>query len=235
MLTLAALFALISAFVLPVMAFDPFNLHAQLRPYIQPRALVTRDLVLSETPNQNVPTETIGYLGVPLQFSHSPSPTLAQAGKLGVPIQLTSATSATTVVQAGNVAKPVNQGTFSTSITLPTNKPTSTSAPSGVVGSPVSSSTANFFTEHTITTGLPNWAVLVVVVGASIIFLALVGLVVWQVIKYRKRRNRKAVDEEDVLDAYTKYWKTKRNSGGIIGQGNVISPMDEKFGRGSYI
>src|SRR5579862_414635 len=250
MLTLATVIAVSFAFLFPaVMGFNPFDLHAQIRPYIQPRALVTRDLVLPRSPNQAVPTETIGFLGIPLAVTQTPSPTLAQQGKVGAALQQTQTPGAslhatagvhgTTVVQAGKVAEPSGQVTFFTSIALPTNTAhattSSTATSTGVVGSPVSSS-SNFFTKHSITSGLPNWAVLLVIIGSSIIFLVLVGLIVWQVLKNRKgRKNMKDADEEDILETYTKYWKSKRNSGGIVGQESMFSPIDEKIGRRGYM
>jgi hypothetical protein len=45
----------------------------------------------------------------------------------------------------------------------------------------------------------------------------------------------KDIDEEDIIEAYTKYWKTKRDSGGIVGKAYISSPLDEKMGRRSYI
>jgi hypothetical protein len=63
----------------------------------------------------------------------------------------------------------------------------------------------------------------------------LVGMVVWRVRKHRANR-KNATDEEDALEFYSSYWKTKRNSNGIVGRGNIniSSPLDEKVGRSSY-
>ena len=253
MLTFATLLALMSALVLPIMASDPFGLHAQIRPYLQPRgiletrAIVPRDLqtptlVLSESPKASYPTQTIGILGEPLALSQAPSPTptLAAAGKVGEPINQQGGIAGTAIAQVGKVAEPISQeGTFSTAIKLPTNTASSvssTSTATGLVGSPIASS-SSFFTEHSIIPSLVNWAVLVIIIASSLVFITLVGLVIWRVRKYRNRKNQEDDDEEDIIVAYAKYWKTKqnRNSGGIVGRGNISSPFDEKMGRRSYI
>jgi hypothetical protein len=64
----------------------------------------------------------------------------------------------------------------------------------------------------------------------------LVGLAVLQLIKYRKgRKDERNTEEEDIFDTYKSYWKTKRDSGGILGQGSLFSPTDEKIGRRANI
>ena len=253
MLTFAALLAVMSALVLPIMASDPFGLHAQIRPYLQPRgiletrALEPRDLqtptlVLSQGPKANYPTATIGIVGEPLVLSQAPSPTptLAAAGKVGEPLHQQGEIVGTALAQAGKVGQPLSQdGAFSTAIELPTNTASSvssTSTAAGLVGSPVATS-SSFFTEHSIIPALVNWAVLVIIIASSLVFIALVGLVIWRVRKYRNGKNQQDDDEEDIIEAYAKYWKTKqkRNSGGIVGRGNISSPFDEKMGRRSYI
>jgi hypothetical protein len=252
MLTFAALLAVISALVLPIMASDPFGLHPQIRPYLQPRGILetrafeprdlqTPTLVLSQGPKANYPTATIGIVGEPLVLSQAPSPTptLAAAGKVGEPLQQGGIVG-TALAQAGKVGQPSSQdGAFSTAIELPTNTASavsSTSTAAGLVGSPIATS-SSFFTEHSIIPALVNWAVLVIIIASSLVFIALVGLVVWRVRKYRNGKNQQDDDEEDIIEAYAKYWKTKqkRDSGGIVGRGNISSPFDEKMGRGSYI
>lgn len=249
MLTFATLLALMSALVLPIMASDPFGLHAQIRPYLQPRgiletrAVLPRDrqtptLILSETPKTDYPTETIGIVGEPLVLSQSPSPTptLAAAGKVAEPTSQGGVVG-TVVAQVGKVAEPISQeNTFSTAIQLPTNTAQSVSTATGLVGSPIASS-SSFFTQHTIIPSLVNWAVLVIIIASSLVFITLVGLVIWRVRVYRNGKNQEDDDEEDIIEAYAKYWKTKqkRNSGGIVGRGNISSPFDEKMGRRSYI
>jgi hypothetical protein len=253
MLTFAAFLAVMSALVLPIVASDPFGLHAQIRPYLQPRgiletrALEPRDLqtptlVLSQDSKTNYPTATIGIVGEPLVLSQSPSPTptLAAAGKVGEPLHQQGAIVGTALAQAGKVGQPSSQeGAFSTAIELPTNTASAVSATStaaGLVGSPVATS-SSFFTEHSIIPALVNWAVLVIIIASSLVFITLVGLVIWRVRKYRNGKNQQDDDEEDIIEAYAKYWKTKqkRNSGGIVGRGNISSPFDEKMGRRSYI
>jgi len=59
-------------------------------------------------------------------------------------------------------------------------------------------------------------------------------VVIWRVCKYRASKKSKDVDEEDIFEAYSNYWKTKRNSGGIVDKGNILSVRDEKVGRSSY-
>jgi len=239
MLTFAALFAVTSAFVLPIMASDPVRVHA-LPPYMQPRGvLITRGietptLVLSQTPTKgDYPTITIGILGEPLVLSQSPSPT--PAGDAG---QQSDGVVGTALAQAGKVASPVSQdssNTFSTKINLPTNAPSSTTTSAGIVATPVSS-LSSFFTENSIISAIPNWASLIIVISFSLVFFAFVGFIVWRVRKHHAaKRHEKDIDEEDIIEAYTKYWKTKRNSGGIVGRGNISSPLDDKMGRGSYI
>jgi hypothetical protein len=252
MLTFAALLAVMSALILPIVASDPFGLHPQIRPYPQPRgiletrALEPRDvqtptLVLSQDPKANYPTATIGIVGEPLVLSQAPSPTptLAAAAKVGEPLQQQGGIIGTALAQAGKVAQLSSQdGAFSTAIELPTNTASaiSTSTAAALVGSPVATS-SSFFTEHSIIPALVNWAVLVIIIASSLVFIALVGLVIWRVRKYRNGKNQQDDDEEDIIEAYAKYWKTKqkRNSGGIVGRGNISSPFDEKMGRRSYI
>lgn len=235
MLTLATVFAITSAFVLPIMASDPIRVHKFPR-YIEPRGVLqTRDiaqtptLLLSQTPGK-YPVETIGIVGEPLALSQAPSPTptLAAAAKVNEPLQQTSG------VVGTSTSKDTN--TFSTEINLYTTNPTSTATSNGIVATPVSSS-SNFFTKHSLIPAIPNWAVLVIIISASLIFFTLIGLLIWRIKKYRMHnRNETDIDdEEDIIEAYTKYWKTKRNSGGIVGQGNISSPYDEKMGRRSYI
>src|SRR5579862_125261 len=242
MLTFLTTFAVMSAVVLPILASDPVRVHT-LPPYIEPRAILqTRDvqapatLVLSQTPSTNYPVETIGILGEPLVLSQSPSPTptLAAAAKVGEPLQQSA--TGTTITQAGKVGTSVSNesNTFSTEINLPTNIP-STTTTSGIVATPTSSS-SSFFTKHSIIPAIPNWAVLVIIISSSLIFFSLVGLVIWRVRKSRiAKRMEKDIDEEDIIEAYTKYWKTKRDSGGIVGKAYISSPLDEKMGRRSYI
>jgi hypothetical protein len=254
MWTFATLLALMSALVLPTVASDPFGLHAQIRPYLQPRgiletrALEPRDLqtptlVLSQDPKANYPTATIGIVGEPLVLSQAPTPTptLAAAGKVGEPLyEQQSGIVGTALAQVGKVGQQLSQeGTFSTAIEVPTNTAhpiSSTSPASGLVGSPIATS-SSFFTEHSIIPTLVNWAVLVIIVASSLVFITLVGLLIWRVRKYRNGKNQQDDDEEDIIEAYAKYWKTKqkRNSGGIVGRGNISSPFDEKMGRRSYI
>jgi hypothetical protein len=244
MLTLATVFAVTSAFVIPVMASDPIRVHA-LPPYIEPRAILqtrgieTPTLVLSQTPNQQYPVETIGIVGEPLVLSQSPSPTptLAAMGKVGEALQQSGGVVGTALAQAEKVASSVSHdsNTFSTEINLPTNIPSSTATATGIVATPVSSS-SSFFTQHSIIPAIPNWAVLVIIISFSLTFFALVGLIIWRVRKYRAaKRNEKDIDEEDIIEAYTKYWKTKRNSGGIVGKGFISSPLDDKMGRSTYM
>ena len=243
MLTLATVFAVTSAFVIPVMASDPIRVHA-LPPYIEPRGILqtrgieTPTLVLSQTPYQQYPVETIGILGEPLVLSQSPSPTptLAAMGKVGEALQQSGGVVGPALAQAEKVASSVSHdsNTFSTEINLPTNIPSSTATATGIVATPISSS-SSFFTQHSIIPAIPNWAVLVIIISFSLTFFALVGLIIWRVRKYRAAKNEKDIDEEDIIEAYTKYWKTKRNSGGIVGKGFISSPLDDKMGRSTYM
>lgn len=52
-------------------------------------------------------------------------------------------------------------------------------------------------------------------------FLGIVGLVFWRIQKNRRpNKNGKDIEEEDAMEAYSKYWKGKRNSGGNVERGN---------------
>lgn len=230
MLTSSVFIAIVSALLLPevIMAFNPFHLHVR---GLEPRTLVTRNLILSQSTKSPIPTETIGFLGIPIAVNQSPSPRTA--------VSQTTAVFGPAIKQNGKVAQTTTQeqGIFSTSITLPMNTDDVTSTKSA---SATGASSSSFFTQHSITESLPNWAVLVIIIALSTIFLALVGVFVWQVINYRKGRKvghlggKTVDDDEDILETYTNYWK-RRNSRGILGQENVVSPADEKFGRKWYI
>jgi hypothetical protein len=227
MMFLAHLFAIMAI---------PLAIHGQ---NIQPRAVQTPTLVLSQTPNANYPTQTFGIVGIPLVFRATPTPTLAAEGKVGQPLH-----------QGGIVGTPLavtqsssHNGTLSTEIpslssnsshTISTTLSLSTTpTATPIVGKPLSSTGSSFFTEKTLSPVLPNWALLVIIICSTLVFFAFVGFVVWRVRKHQADENRK-IDEEDIFEAYTSYWKTKRNSGGIVGQGNISSPLDEKVGRNSF-
>src|SRR5271154_1613956 len=122
MMTLVTIF---TALVLPIMAADQMDLHVPLGHYIHGRDVAeTPTLVLSA---DSFPTTTIGLLGVPLVLSQTPSPTATATGKVGNAIS--------------------QEGTFSTSISLTPSTATSTHSTSsstfGVVGSPLSTSSAS--------------------------------------------------------------------------------------------
>jgi hypothetical protein len=254
MLVLARLMAVIAVLSLPITASNPIEIHGHVEPYLQPRAVDTPTLVLSETPRAPHPTMTIGIVGVPLVFSATPTPTLAaenkdgivgtplaQAGKeVGSPVHedgalstdlaLSSSTSHTigATITLSTPTASSSAHTVATNLQLSTPTPTST----GIVGTPVSSTGSSFFTSHSIMHIVPNWGFLAIVIGSSLVFFTLVGLIVWRVRKYLAKK--KAADEEDIFEAYSSYWKTKRGSGGIVGQMHITSPLDEKMGRKSY-
>jgi hypothetical protein len=240
------------ACLIAIMAI-PLTIHGQ---NLQQRAVQTPTLVLSQTPNAKNPTHTFGIVGVPLVFSATPTPTLAAEGKVGQPLHQggivgTPLTQAGKVVETGIVGTPLsltqisshNNGTLSTEIpsllssnsthTISTTLSLSIPTTTPIVGKPLSSTGSSFFTEKTISSRLPNWAFLVIIICSALVFFVLVGLVVWRVRKHQADKNKK-IDEEDIFEAYTSYWKTKRNSGGIVGHGKVSSPLDEKEGRNSF-
>lgn len=232
----------------------PLTIHGQ---NLQHRAVQTPTLVLAQTPNAKNPTQTFGIVGVPLVFKATPTPTLAAEGKVGQPLHQggivgTPLTQAGKVVQTGIVGTPLsltstsshNNGTLSTEIpslssssnsshTISTTLSLSTPTTTPIVGKPLSSTGSSFFTEKTISSRLPNWAFLVIIICSVVVVFVLVGLVVWRVRKHQADKIKK-IDEEDIFEAYTSYWKTKRNSGGIVGQGNISSPLGEKEGRNSF-
>jgi len=131
-----------------------------------------------------------------------------------VPIhpQQTSSTS----TQVGQVGVPINQpGTASTS-----------ASHVGIVGTPATHSSSNFFKQHTINSNLPNYAVLIIIFLSAIIFFALGAVAVLRYQKYRQvktENRRKLEDEEDVFDKYNKHWKSKRDSGS-----KASSPIDSE-------
>ena len=60
-----------------------------------------------------------------------------------------------------------------------------------------------------------------------------IGCMDWLACLWTSQSNNKQrdVEDEDALEAYSKYWKGKRNSGGNVAKGNDISsPVDEKVG-----
>jgi beta-lactamase regulating signal transducer with metallopeptidase domain len=200
-------------------------------------------------------------VGVPVVLAQSPSTStsvgLAGQGQVGVPI-IQSATSTSTSVTP-TVGVPMNQGgsetlssaTSSGIVGTPTASSKTTgavgtpialsSAPSasasGMVGTPISTSNS-FFLKHSISSLLPNYAVLIIFIVSGLILVTLIGVIVWRVQKYRHTQRETEEDEEDILEAYAKYWKAKRDSTivGHSGRGHISTPtLEEKMGRNSYI
>lgn len=149
---------------------------------------------------------------------------VAMAGTTSPTTTLSVATSTSTMV--GKVGVPLHQTTtpsmVSTGIDLSTNTP-QVGTPKAVTLKPTYTSTythpmyhpPSFYTRRSV-------AVILTSVFGTLLFLTLVGIVVWLI---RKRRNipkkETDVDEEDAVEAYAKYWKQKkRDSGGIAAKEN---------------
>lgn len=149
---------------------------------------------------------------------------VAMAGTTSPTTTLSVATSTSTMV--GKVGVPLHQTTtpsmVSTGIDLSTNTP-QVGTPKAVTLKPTYTSTythpmyhpPSFYTRRSV-------AIILTSVFGTLLFLTLVGIVVWFI---RKRRNipkkETDVDEEDAVEAYAKYWKQKkRDSGGIAAKEN---------------
>jgi len=202
-------------------------------------------------------------VGVPVVLTQSPSTStsvgLAGQGQVGIPIvQSATSTSASATPMVG---VPMNQGgsqTLSSATSLQSGivgTPTASSKTTGAVGTPIALSSApsasasgmvgtpistsnSFFLKHSISSLLPNYAVLIIFIVSAIILFTLIGVIVWRVQKYRHAQRETEEDEEDILEAYAKYWKAKRDSTivGHSGRGHISTPtLEDKMGRNSYI
>jgi len=238
-MTVLSLVIIVSALLLPAIMASS-DLHPHVRAYVQQRDLVLRD--------DASPTTTAGIVGTPLALSQSPSPTTEVTGQVGVPLNQPGTT--TTSTNGGIVGTPLPRTTTTsseapepntTSTEIPTLTPivpvvgtpkatslsSSTPTETGIKGSPLSSS-PQVASSHTP----PSYAVAIVVVFSAIVFFSFAGLIFWR-LKYRNvNRKQKDLEDEDAMEAYSKYWKGKRNSGGASEKGESTatssSPVEEK-------
>ena len=156
-----------------------------------------------------------GYIAGIMALAASPSPTATPSvvPKVGIPIQQT-----TTMV--GKVGAPLHQNPqVGTPIAVATVTATTTSTSMHPMYThPLYShpmySQPSFYSQHSV-------AVILVSVFAALLFLSLVGIIVWRVLHHRKINKKEVdVDEEDAMEAYAKFWKKKRDSGGITEKEN---------------
>lgn len=189
-------------------------------------------------------TSSIGTVGTPVVLSSSP--TLTISPKVGIPLkqQTTNVDLGTPqprqTAHAGFTLANTGSATTNTPIVgtpIPNSATTATSTSAanstgGIVGKPLSLSNVN---QHSL--ALPPYAVIVIVIFTILLFLTLVAFSVWRIYKHRSlNHKRKDVEEEDALEAYSKYWKGKRNSGGSVAKGNNISsPVAEKVGSNTNV
>jgi hypothetical protein len=188
-------------------------------------------------------TSSIGMVGTPLVLSSSPTPTISP--KVGIPLKQSTTEdlgtrqpmqtfhAAFTLTNTGSAA--TSTPIVGTPIANSATTATSTSAANstgGIVGKPLSLSNVN---QHSL--ALPPYAVIVIVIFTIILFLTLAAFAVWRVYIHRSLNHKqKDVEEEDALEAYSKYWKGKRNSGGSVAKGNnVSSPIAEKVGSNTNV
>jgi len=159
-----------------------------------------------------------GILGMVVAASPSPTATLSVVANLGTPLQQTTT--------AGKVGVPLHQTTtlsqtsmVSTGIDLPANTP-QLGTPKAVTVKPTTTSTythslyssPSFYSQHSV-------AVILISIFGTLLFLTLVGIIVWRALNRRNLHKKEIdVDEEDAIDAYAKYWKQKRDSVGIAGK-----------------
>ena len=243
-MTVLSLVIIVSALLLPaVMASS--DLHPHVRAYVQQRDLVLRDAS---------PTTTAGIVGVPIVVSQSPSPTTKITGQVGVPLNQPGTTATSTNGGIVGTPPPHTPTTSSeepesteapepdtTSTEIPTLTPivpivgtpkatslsSSTPTVTGIKGSSLSSSP-----QVTSSHAPPGYAVAIVVVFSGIIFFSFVGLIFWRLRMYRNvNRKQKDLEDEDAMEAYSKYWKGKRNSGGASEKGESTTssaPVEEK-------
>ena len=218
-MTFFTLVFIISTIVLPIIATDSsFNAQA-----FDKRALQGRDGIVG-TPIVASPSPTTTVINGVTQNHVTASTT--RAGIVGVPIKQTTSPTPSSTLQVG-----IAQSTSpAPKVGIPQANPPTTNPPTspGVVGKPLSQP----FNEHSISRLLPNSVIIVLVIGAVFIF-SMVGLVAWQIEKRRSLgKSHKGVEDEDALEAYSKYWKGKRNS---AGSGSISSPADEKNARNENV
>lgn len=173
-------------------------------------------------------TLSTGTVGIPL---------VGASPKVGVPLpQQTSKGGALGTPQprqSNHVANTLPTPTYTPIVGTPkphsattTTSVSAASSTGGVVGKPLSQSN---FNQHS--PALPAYAVPVIVVFTIILFLTLVAFIGWRVYEHRCLNNKpKDIEEEDAVEAYAKYWKGKRNSGGNVAKGNISPTVDEKVG-----
>lgn len=177
--------------ILAIMAIDVPG--GQIAANIQPRGYVAGilSMVVAGTPS---PTTSLSVV-----TSLSTSTTV---GKVGVPLHQTTTLSQTSMVSTG-----IDLSTNTPQLGTPkavTLKPTFTSTYTHPLYYPPS-----FYTRHSL-------AVILVSVFGALLFLTLVGIIVWRALNRRNIPKKEIdVDEEDAIEAYAKYWKQKRDSGGI--------------------
>jgi hypothetical protein len=214
-MTVLSLVIIVSAIFLSViMAADP---HPHVRAYIQQR-------------------DPVGTVGTPLAVS--PSPTATPVGKVGVPLHQGSTDDeeplpSTSTTPTPKVGVPLSRtSTFATETQIPTltakvEDPSPTETSAGIKGSPLSTVS---LTQRPSSS--PNSAILAVAIISGVVFLGVVGLVFWRIQKNRcLNKNGKDIEDEDAMEAYSKYWKGKRNSGGNVEKGNdTTTPVVEEKG-----
>ena len=153
---------------------------------------------------------------------------------MGTPLAVQPSNTLSTATNSPSITRKV--GTPKVNGATATTSTSAAKSTGGIVGNPISQ--PGFLSQHSISHVLSNSAVLVIIIFSVTIFVTLGALLVWRVHKYRNqnKNNRKDIEDEDALEAYSKYWKGKRNSGGNTAQQNhVSSPVDEKGGNNTHV
>jgi len=161
-----------------------------------------------------------GILSIIAAGNLSPTATLSVVTKVGTPLQQQTTT-------VGKVGIPLHQNTslsqtsiVSTGIDFPTNSPTpQLGTPKAVTVKPTTTSmytqpinsSPSFYSQDSV-------AVILISTFSSLLFLTLVGIIIWRALHCRNLNKKDTdIDEEDANEAYAKFWKQKQGSGGIAG------------------
>lgn len=210
-MTVLNLIIILTTIILPIMASDA---------PLQKRIVPWRTLTLS-TPTVTT-TSGAGQVGSPLVLSSSPTTTAQgiRSTPLYQPAPGGQVGTATFQSASSETASPM----VGTPIAISSSSSTATG---GLVGSPLSQPQSSFFDQHTINSNLPNYAVLLIIILCLFAFFSIGAFFVYRFYKRRQfdLKRKDVDDEEDIMAAYSRFWKKKqRNSGG----GGFISVKEKQ-------
>jgi hypothetical protein len=182
----AGLIMILSVILLPVTA-----LHAPLHERVVP----VQTLTLSTSTVSA--TSVGGQVGTPLALSKIPTTTTSAQRMVGTPLHQpgTATSTASTIVGTAQAFSPSS---------------------GGIVGTPISQS-QSYLDQNSIDGSIPNYAVLLIILICLFVFFSVAAFFVYRFYKrhHLDLQRKDLDDEEDIMAAYSRYWKKKqRHSGG---------------------